>query len=54
MCKIQYVQYVEKCETSFNIRLINQKKNIKNPNALEACKHFLITMNIYPVNMVNL
>ena len=34
MCKIQYV---EKSETSFNIRL---NKDIKKPNAIEACKYF--------------
>ena len=37
MCKIQYVG---KSETSFNIRLNNHRKDIKEPNALEACKHF--------------
>ena len=37
MCKIYYV---EKFETSFNIRLSNQRKDIKKPNAIETCKHF--------------
>ena len=37
MCKIQYVG---KSETSFNIRLNNHRKDIKKPNAIEACKHF--------------
>ena len=38
MCKIQYV---EKSETSFNIRLNNHRKDIKKtPKAIEACKHF--------------
>ena len=37
MCKIQYV---EKSETPFNIRLTNHRKDIKNPNAIEAYKHF--------------
>ena len=37
MCKIQYVG---KSETSFNIRLNNHWKDIKKPNAIEACKHF--------------
>ena len=37
MCKIQYVG---KSETSFNIRLNNHRKDIKKPNATEACKHF--------------
>ena len=37
MCKIQYFG---KSETSFNIRLNNHRKDIKKPNAIEACKHF--------------
>ena len=37
MCKIKYVG---KSETSFNIRLNNHRKDIKKPNAIEACKHF--------------
>ena len=37
MCKIQYVG---KSETLFNIRLNNHRKDIKKPNAIEACKHF--------------
>ena len=37
MCRIQHV---EKYETSFNIRLNNHRKDKKNPNAIEACKHF--------------
>ena len=37
LCKIQYVG---KSETTFNIRLNNHRKDIKNPNAIEACKHF--------------
>ena len=36
MCKIQHVG---KSET-FNIRLNNHRKDIKKPNAIEACKHF--------------
>ena len=36
-CKIQYV---EKLETPFHIRLNNHIKDIKNPNANEACQHF--------------
>ena len=36
MCKIQYVG---KSET-FNIKLNNHRKDIKKPNAIEACKHF--------------
>ena len=37
MCKIQNVG---KSETLFNIRLNNHRKDIKKPNAIEACKHF--------------
>ena len=37
LCKIQYVGM---SETSFNIRLNNHRKDIKKPNAIEACKHF--------------
>ena len=37
MCKMQYF---EKSETSFNIRLNYHKKDIKKPNAIEAIKHF--------------
>ena len=36
-CKIQYAG---KSETSFNIKLNNHRKDIKKPNAIEACKHF--------------
>ena len=37
LCKILYVG---KSETAFNIRLNNHRKDIKKPNAIEACKHF--------------
>ena len=37
MCKIQYV---EKPEISFNIRLNNHRKDIKIANAIEACENF--------------
>ena len=36
MCK----QYAGKFKTSFNFRLNNHRKDIKKPNAIEACKHF--------------
>ena len=39
-CHSNYVQYVGKSETSFNIRLNNHRKDIKKPSAIEACKHF--------------
>ena len=39
-CYICNIQYVGKSKTTFNIRLNNQKKDVKNPNAIPACKHF--------------
>ena len=38
-CIMCNIQYVGKSET-FNIRLNNHTKDIKRPNAVEACKHF--------------
>ena len=34
------IQYVGKSETPFNIRLNNHRKDVKNPNAIPACKYF--------------
>ena len=39
-CYICNIQYVSKSETPFNIRLSNHRKDVKNPNAIPACKHF--------------
>ena len=39
-CIMRKIQYVGKSETSFNIRLNNHRKDIRKPNAVEACKHF--------------
>ena len=39
-CSLCKIQYVGKSETAFNTRLNNQRKDIKKPNAIEACKHF--------------
>ena len=39
-CIMSKIQYVGKSETSFNIRVNNHRKDIKNPNTVEACKHF--------------
>ena len=39
-CYICNIQYVGKSETPFNIRLNNHRKDVKNPNAIPACKHF--------------
>ena len=36
-CKIQCVG---KSGTSFNLRLNDHRESVKNPNAIEACKHF--------------
>ena len=39
-CYICNIQYVGKSETPFNIRLNSHRKNVENPNAIPACKHF--------------
>ena len=50
-CKSNYViyllkflltkkQYVGKSKTHFHIKLYNHRKDIKNPNSIEPCKHF--------------
>ena len=39
-CYICNIQYVGKSETPFNIRLNNHRKDVKNPHAISACKHF--------------
>ena len=39
-CYICNIQYVVKSEKPFNIRLNNHRKDVKNPNAIPACKHF--------------
>ena len=40
--RMLYLQHsiVGKSETPFNIRLNNHWKDVKNPNAISACKHF--------------
>ena len=38
-CYICNIQYVDKSETPFNIRLNNHRKDVENPNAIPACKH---------------
>ena len=37
LCKIQYV---EKYETSFYLRLNNHRKEVNNPKTIPACHHF--------------
>ena len=39
-CLLSKIQYVGKSETPFHIRLNNHRKDMKNPNAIEACKYF--------------
>ena len=39
-CYICNIQYVDKSEKPFNVRLNNHRKDVKNHNALPACKHF--------------
>ena len=34
------MECVGKAETAFNSRLNNHRKDIKNPNAILACRHF--------------
>ena len=46
-CQLHKVQYIGKCETPFNIRLNNHRKDVKNPQSIPACKHFNSTDHIY-------
>ena len=39
-CGICNIQYIRKPETPFNVRLNNRRKDVKNSNAIPACKHF--------------
>ena len=39
-CNICNIQYVGKSEATFNIHLNNRRKDVKDPNALPAGKHF--------------
>ena len=39
-CYICNIQYVGKSETPFNISLNSHRKDVKNPNAIPAWKHF--------------
>ena len=39
-CYICNIQYVGKSETPFNIRLNNHRKDVKNRNAIPACRRF--------------
>ena len=39
-CKLSKIQYVGKAETAFNLRLNNHRKDVKDPKAIPADKHF--------------
>ena len=39
-CALCKVQYVEKAETAFNIRINNHRKNVSNPKFIYANLHF--------------
>ena len=39
-CILFNKQYVGKAETSFNVKLNNHQKDVKNVDAIIACKHF--------------
>ena len=39
-CTLCKKQYVGKSETSFNIRLNSNGKDVKKPDAILACRHF--------------
>ena len=39
-CTLCNKQFIVKAETAFNIRLNNDRKDPKNPNALLACTYF--------------
>ena len=39
-CLLYKIQFVRKLKTTFHIRWNNHRKNIKNPNAIEACQYF--------------
>ena len=39
-CYVYNIQYDGKSETPFNIKPNNQRKDFKNPNAIQAFKHF--------------
>ena len=41
MLYICNIQYVDKSETPFNIRLNNHRKDVKNPNAIPDCNYFI-------------
>ena len=49
-CNICNIQYVGKSETTFNIRLNNHRKDVKDSNALPADKHFTLPGNDFNKN----
>ena len=49
-CNICNIQYIGKSETTFNIRLNNHRKDVKDPNALPADKHFTLRGHDFNIN----
>ena len=39
-CTLCKIQYVDKIETPFNLRLNNHRSDFSDPNAIPACCHF--------------
>ena len=38
-CTLWKIQYVDKAETPFDIRLNNHRSDVSDPNAIPACRH---------------
>ena len=46
-CRICFIQYVGKSETTFNLRLNNRRKDSKKKDAILACLHFEKSNHIF-------
>ena len=46
-CRICFIQYVAKCETTFNLRLNNHRKDSKKKDTILACIHFQKSNHIF-------
>ena len=46
-CRICFIQYVGKSETTFNLRLNNHRKDSKKKDAILACTHFQKSNHIF-------
>ena len=46
-CRICFIQYVDKSETIFNLRLNNHQKDSKKKDAISACTHFQKSNHIF-------